>query len=105
MQKNANPTAQILDKLYDVIKQARSNIECANDLRAKVLLKTTADLISSLTSVYEDYEAKRKTSWAPRTKIPASQDRDMYFSQFKNDFGKKPVKKPHAASTSVSLAA
>jgi hypothetical protein len=105
MQKNASPTAQIKEKLYDVIKQARASIECVNDMRAKVLLKTTADLISNLASVYEDYELKRKAPWAPAEKTPASQDRHMYFSQFKNDFDKKPKKKAHAASTSVSLAA
>ena len=105
MQKSASAIAQIQEKLYDVIKQARVNIECTHDMRAKVLLKTTADLISSLTSVYEDYELKRKVPWAPAGKTPASQNRNMYFSQFKNDFGKKPEKKTHAASTSVSLAA
>jgi hypothetical protein len=57
-----NPTGQIKEKLYDVIKQARTNIDCANDMRAKVLLKTTADLITGLTSAYEDYESKSRRS-------------------------------------------
>ena len=53
-----NPTAPIKEKLYDVIKHARANIDGADDMQAKVILKTTADLISGLTSVYEDYESK-----------------------------------------------
>jgi hypothetical protein len=58
----ASPTDEIKEKLYDVIKQARTNMDCANDMRAKVLLKTTADLITGLTSAYEDYESKYRRS-------------------------------------------
>ena len=55
-----NPTNQVKEKLYEVIKLSRSKIEDAKDIRAKVLLKTTADLISSLTYAYEDYESKHQ---------------------------------------------
>ena len=54
-------TNQIKQKLYEVINQARTTIECVNDMRAKVLLKTTADLITGLTSAYENYESNRQT--------------------------------------------
>jgi len=64
-----NPTGKVKEKLYDVIKLSRANIECAKDMRAKVLLKTTADLISSLTSAYEDYESKHQGIRSPATRM------------------------------------
>jgi len=56
-------TAKIKEKLNDVSRQAREHIERVNDIQAKVLLKTTADLISGLTCVYDEYESKRNDPW------------------------------------------
>jgi len=55
-------TAGIKEKLTDVSNQARETIEKVNDARAKILLRTTADLITGLKSAYEDYESTHHVS-------------------------------------------
>jgi hypothetical protein len=64
-----NPMALMKDKLQDVIRQAREDIVSAHDVRAKILLKTTADLISNLTSVYEEYESNHQGHRTPALRV------------------------------------
>ena len=74
-------TTEIKVKLNDLSKHAREKMQRVKDARAKVLLETTADLISGLNSVYEDFEAKRTVvdpEAAPAEKSRKPADTDMF---------------------------
>jgi hypothetical protein len=56
-------TANIREKLDDVIRLAREDVVKVDEPKAQALFETTAEVLIGLRTAYEDYEQGEERAW------------------------------------------